>query len=189
MGRHPEFDQKIWDFIRACADGMFSAPYVAANTGVKYYIVLRYLTKLARAGYIKRVARTLSMNTFYSLERDTGVEAPRLSMSGAVIKDGRGMEQMWRAMRILKDFSTRDLAVKASTEETPVSYKAAIKYVKALYNAGYLRLTAKGRSGCAGMQTRYALNRHMNTGPKPPAIRANGTVYDPNIGRVMEAAP
>jgi predicted transcriptional regulator len=187
MGRHSEFQQKIWNAARSLpveGRAFFSVRDVVERAGVKYQVVNRYFRALARSGMLMVCGRCGRRNT-YSFERDFGVEAPRICANGCESLDGRVYEQLWRTVRILKFFSARELAITASTEERFVSYDAARKYVRCLYNAGYLRLVERGR---CGRQGRYALCRQMNTGPKAPQIHKGGVVYDANLCRVMGAA-
>jgi len=180
MGRHPKSNQAIWDAARALGAESpypFTARDVADRADVPYQRTKHYLTGLTNAGYLRARGHEPGQTTHYKFVRDTGVEAPRVQASGRLVTDGLGVEQMWRSMRILKSFTRLELAFTASTEAVHVPETAANWYILNLYNAGYLR-----KLGCG----RYALNRHMNTGPKPPqVVRKNGTVYDPNLDRVF----
>jgi len=188
MGRQPKNNQKIWDAVRmiAAAKGHpFSAAHVAHYTKIPYNSVKCYLIGLTRAGYLRAQVRN-DKPTQYFLERDVGVDAPRVLRDGTETTNGRVNEQMWRTMRILHDFTARELAVSASTEDTQVSISSATTYITHLRATGYLRIVERTKKGPKGTSARYALTRYRNTGPKPPHACNDGTVYDPNTDRIME---
>ena len=151
-----------------------------------------YLAALIASGYVKhtgsRVARrrligggsraTHNRELTYELVRDVGVEAPRFGDTG------RGRDQMWRTMKVMQEFTCRDLAIHATTEEVKVTLESARLYVHYLLKAQYLAVVSRGRGGRAAV---YRLVR--NTGGKAPAIERDGgnsrRVFDPNVGRVV----
>ncbi|MEW6427295.1 MAG: hypothetical protein AB1568_04585 [Thermodesulfobacteriota bacterium] len=168
--------QAVWDAIRG-ATGPFTARGIADCTRLGRDTVRDYVTGLRRAGYIEVAGLDggITGSTYYRLTKDAGAEAPRLRKDGSEVTQGRGREQMWVAMRILRDFSARDLAVHASTEECIVAEATAADYCHHLHRAGYLN-----RNG-----NRYRWVAARYTGPKPPMIQRVKQVYDQNIGKVM----
>lgn len=99
---------------------------------------------------------------------------------------GRIQQQIWSTMRGLDQFTIRELAVEASTDEVPVREGAAKDYVAALLAAGYLlvvrpseKLKARGV---------FRLRPAMNTGPKPPAIMKARFVFDRNRAEAVAIA-
>lgn len=95
---------------------------------------------------------------------------------------GAAQEQMWRTMKILSDFTFRDLAISASTEAVMVNEEAARDYLGALSAAGYLITVQKGGPN---RPARYRFNRARNTGPKAPMIQRLKTVFDTNTRQVV----
>lgn len=110
----------------------------------------------------------------YRLLKDQGVEAPRLTRDGKPVTQGRGREQMWRAMAAMASFDCRELAVFASTDDHRVALSEARDYAGALHQAGYL--VARGRPA------RYRLVRR--TGPKPPQVQRARQVWDANLHEI-----
>ena len=165
--------------------GRFTVRQVTEETRLGQDTVRDYVRGLEAAGYLKRVGTTdvghpgAPRAVVYELVRDVGVEAPRVRKDGTPVHMGRGREQMWRTMKVLGEFSARDLAVHASTEDCPVSLEDAKHYVRYLAKAGYLVPLTRGRA------VRYRLLPSKNTGPRAPMIQRVRQVYDPNLGRVV----
>ncbi len=97
---------------------------------------------------------------------------------------GRGQAQLWTAMRALPQFTVREIAIVASTEEVPVQPVVASKYVKRLFRAGLLTAVvrpAKGAPGTVGPRPGvYRLKPSFNRGPRPPSV-IGGRVFDFNV--------
>lgn len=146
-----------------------------------------YCRRLALAGYLTRDEAGT-----YTLVKDQP-DAPRLRRDGTPAAEfGLGQEQMWRSMKMLAEFSPRDLAVAASTDEVKVAVSTATTYIKHLRIAGYLMVVAasrpsRGKPG-GGAQAVYRLKPNMNTGPLAPQIQTTDYVFDPNTGKVMGAS-
>ena len=142
----------------------------------------QYIKGLEKAGYL-RVAETTGNNAkVYELVRDVGVEAPRVKRDGTKVTQGMARDQMWRAMKMLGEFSAHDLAVTASTEEHPVQAEDAISYTRYLHRAGYLAVTTPGGPG---RPVRYRFIKSRNTGARPPQVQRVRQVFDPNLGEVV----
>lgn len=177
-----ECRQAAWEEIKAQAQhGAFSATEIAHSTRLGVATVRDYLIGLCQAGYLVKVSRPMpeSFKTqYYQLENDCGNDAPRVRKDGTPVTQGQGRQQMWNAMRILKDFSFTDLAFNASTDVHRVAESEARSYCTALCKAGYL----VGRAN-----QRYSLINSMWSGPHPPQIQRTKQVYDPNLKRVVWA--
>lgn len=183
----------IWNAIRATKgkDGHpnqhFTARTIRGETGATLATVREYLTGLHRSGYIEAVGKSypdtgkIAAN-IYQLVRDNGIEPPKVRRDGTEITQGRAQENMWRTMRVLKNFSAKDLAIQASTEEIPVAETAAKDYCSNLHKAGYLQLTSPGTPKA---QARYYFPAKSYTGPKPPMVQRINQVYDPNTKKVV----
>lgn len=162
-----------------CPDrSQFRAAYDYLDALTAAGIVCRYPSSDASAG---RFAPYL-----YVLERDPGVDAPRLRRDGTPIVFGLAREQLWRSIRILREFNVRELTVVATTPAAPVSEANATRYVLTLRRAGYLCCV---RPSAPGRLARYRLLLTHNTGPHPPIVQTNGCLYDPNLGRMVWQPP
>lgn len=144
--------------------------------------IMSYLKSLRAAGFVQ-VERGL-----ITLLRDVGIEAPRLRRDGSAVTQGRAREHMWRTMRVVREFTFRELAVQASTEEQTIHELDARDYVAHLHRAGYLAVVSPAKPGGksrAGALARYRLLPSRNTGPKPPMVQRVKQVFDPNLGQVV----
>ncbi|TXN71627.1 hypothetical protein [Methylobacterium sp. WL6] len=99
---------------------------------------------------------------------------------------GRIQEQIWTTIRGLPQFTIRELAIEASTDEVTVCERAAKDYVHALREAGYLiTVRPSVRLKTPGI---FRLAPGLNTGPKAPAILRTRFVFDRNREVPMGAA-
>ncbi len=135
--------------------------------------IRRYVQGLESAGYLKRIkpGRGFLMHQF-RLERDTGVEAPRVTRDGREDTQGRIRESVWRTIRILKDFTIPELV-------------ALIDGLTTTNARSYLRYLRYGGYVVMGPGYRFRILPVMCRGPKAPVVQGNGQVYDPNLGRVV----
>lgn len=87
------------------------------------------------------------------------------------------LQKVWQSMRILRTrFDSSSLQTTAEAGKTAVE-----KYLKALHQAGYLRLVTPRVNGRPGSRNLFALVR--DSGPTAPIRRKHGgAVYDPNTG-------
>lgn len=155
--------------------------------GVRRETVTRYLAGLMAADILQKekgqpAARGSFAPWVYVLVHDVGAETPRVRKDGSPVTQGLAREQLWRAIRILREFNAIELRVAASTNAIPVLLSEARFYLGKLCRAGYLH---RVRPGVPGRLARYRLLPTRNTGPKPPMVQASGDVYDPNLGRVI----
>ncbi|MGC0151220.1 hypothetical protein ACPRNU_02025 [Chromobacterium vaccinii] len=181
--------QRIWEYIRQSREG-FAVSEAAWKAHVDGDTTRTYFQSLENGSYITVInpVRGPQEEKRYRLERDTGLEAPRLTRSGQPVTQGLAQEQMWRAMRILSgDFSFPELAALASTPEVAVSPAAAQCYLKHLAKAGYVTLVQKSMSrvGTGRTPSRYRFSTSRYTGPRPPMIQRSKSVYDPNLDKVV----
>jgi len=184
VSKKPTGRQAIWQAIRAHRHG-FTVADLARETDIHRDTIKTYVQSLEKGGYL---VPQFSIPPDWRLERDVGVEAPRVTRDGKPVTQGLAREQMWRTMKILSaDFSWRDLAIAASTEAVPVAEKDAKDYCGNLALAGYLLIVTKGKGGskASSIATRYRFNRAKNTGPKPPMVQRMQTVFDPNLGQIV----
>ena len=90
---------------------------------------------------------------------------------------GNARQKMWRSMRILRRFTAAEIEATAEAGTSNVQ-----RYVKALLRAGFLRIARPKREGVKGGHPVYQLAR--DSGPKPPRVRVDGSVYDANTDEV-----
>lgn len=176
----------VWQTVRACGikgtfteqdvDGVCMPPLPTQD-------VSRYLREFAAGGALEVVGKTAHKQTaassrfkspIYRLLKTSG-EAPGTPLLGTLA--------MWRAMKIMKSFDSKDLARAASHPAAPVSPTTARMYVRFLYQAGYLLQTKPGKTA-AGGASRYMLVR--NTGPHAPSITRVKCVLDRNTGELIQ---
>jgi len=181
MSRHPCFRAEIWATVRALhTAGMdISAPAVrdqmqAPPAGCLERI-RAYLRALVQTGHLAPLPRPEAGPGAYQLVRDTGHEAPRVRLDGTEILIGTGRERMWAVMRVLRDFTALDLAVHASVDGNVVAEREAQDFCQRISRAGFLHIVQPGR---------WRLNAARWRGPRPPQIRRDKHVVDPNTGSV-----
>lgn len=184
--------QTIWQTIRKLR--RFTAAQIVAEADSHPQTTKKYITRLEKAGYIARTGkaprksssfrgqpgRAGNVSVVYELVRDIGAEAPLLDAAGGDVLRGRARDQMWRAMKMIGDFTCSELAFSASTEHVRVTLKHAAQYVYWLRKAGYLGVGAPGASHRLAI---YRLAR--NTGARAPVVERLATVFDPNLGQVV----
>lgn len=184
-----ECRQAIWEWVRSQGCQPFSTTDVDVNLDSS--TIREYLAALHKAGYLEIISQgTRGEANTYRLVDDCGVEAPRLRKDGTPVTQGNGRQQMWNAMRIIKQFTPVDLAFNASTDDLRVSEADARSYCSALHKAGYLRVAAPHKNGrCgkpgSGKMTTYLLIPAMWTGPQPPQIQRTKQIYDPNLKKIV----
>lgn len=185
--------QRIWEAVRVhgANDAIFTVAGISREAKIEAPCIRDYFKCLLAAKIIRDTNRSdgVGKERFYFLDRDEGLEAPRLRRNGERVTQGLAQEQMWRTLRLLQaDTNARELAAHASTEAVPVAELSARDYLLALAGAGYLLCTREGKGlGRGGVQARYRLKPARNTGPRPPMICRTKVVYDPNENRVVHA--
>ncbi len=193
--------QRIWDAIRARDGQTWTAVDIQKATrpagqigGCVHEGTLQTYLMSLEAARIIRVAhfeplRGVGRRKHYTLDRNEGVEAPRVRRDGTRVVQGLAQEQMWRTLRMLgADVNARELAAHASSNTAPVSEIAAGDYLRTLDRAGYLVCTQQGKgTGRGGIPGRYRLRPDRNTGPKPPMVCRTKVVFDPNLQEVVWA--
>lgn len=181
--------QRIWEAIRARQQDL-SAAELASVSGVDNATTISYLRALEKGGYLHAHSPASRNGTGkrYRLLRDNGVEAPRLNKNGQPVSQGSGNETLWRTMRILGQFNSRELIQHAASAGIHIADDSANIYLRTLYRAGYLQLLEASRPlgvGKGKTLNRYRLLPGKYTGPRPPLIQRSTCVYDPNLARVV----
>ena len=170
---------RIWAAIRVM--GRFRRDELCRRGKVEEGTLDTYLRGLVAAGYVRRVREGLHAGSYY-VNHDVGVIAPRVTRDGKPVTQGDRREAMWRTMKIVKNFTATELAMKASVEGKVVDVADAKCYVGFLAKAGYLIAIAAGKPGS---QARWRFVDAKNAGPRAPQIQRVKHVYDPNLGVVV----
>lgn len=179
VGR-PTGRDAIWQLVRKLK--RFTVGEIARELVVHDKTVRGYLTALEKSGRLVSEKADRRSARIFSLENDTGAETPRIRADGSVVTQGRGTDQLWRTMKILKNFDAEQLARAASTTAHTVSVVHAKDYIWALHKAGYLALVAKAKHGAPSALARYRLVR--KTGPAAPMIQNTKRIWDPNLNEI-----
>lgn len=168
----------VWTSLRETPDGL-TRKALADLHQVAPSTVANYLNALLAGGYVEKIEAARGAPV-WRLIRDTGFHAPRLRADGSAVTTGNATRNMWRSMRILKQFSARELSATATTTDTEVTEVHARVYCHKLLQAGYLRVIKKARPPHVAAVYRLA----RNTGPQPPKVQRVQQVFDPNTKRV-----
>jgi len=189
--RHPlETREAVWEAIRQLREFTIKDLRYATRLGAD--TIRDYLIGLTAAGYLEKSPpaplsqRGEAIN--YTLVKDCGVDAPRVRKDGSEFTMGKSREQMWLVLKVLGEFSAKDLAFNATTEEVEIAVEDARNYLMFLHKAGYLTIVTPGRPGHrkgTGAPTIYRLIPSMYTGPRPPMVQRVKQVYDPNLRKVV----
>lgn len=181
-GKSPR--QHIWEAIRAVNAGPkeLTTYAVARKSEQDDQTVRAYFRDMEKAGIVSKVRNVSRFDAEWTLLKDEGVEAPRVTRDGKVSKYAAGAENIWRALRILGEFSAAEAATAASVNGVSISEVGAHVYLTGLAQAGYL--TRNG--GTPGVKTRFRLIPSRYTGPKHPIYQRDfNQVYDPNLDQVV----
>lgn len=171
----------MWKVVRGLTEDDRAQPFTVdevldLTNGTEASTVRKWLKTLVRAGIV-----AVEGDTYHLLRRP--VMLPHVSNDGRIVSVGQ--DALWTAIRALKEFTPRELAVAATTEEHAVTEWTAKSYVKTLLAAGYLTVTVAGH---AHRQASYRLRPTMNTGPLAPKILRAKFVFDPNRNEVIGQA-
>lgn len=167
--------QEVWEAIRKQPE-RFSVDDLVKSSGANRKTVQDYLRCLWAGEVIKAEG-----DGTYSLINDRGFHAPRLNRAGKPVRQGAGVDNMWRSICGLPEFSPRDIAAHSTTPDVSVTEATAKSYCSMLLKTGYLRVVKKAEP-MAGRQAIYRLIR--KSGSRAPQIQRIKQVYDPNTGMV-----
>lgn len=173
----PQGMDGVWAEIRRL--NIFTTRDIHENTDIHNKTITDYVKRLMAGGYIEEHA-SFEETGRYVLVRDAGIHPPRIRPNGQPVTQGKGTENMWRSMRMLGQFTPRDIMVHSTTDTVSVTEATAKSYCSMLLKAQYLRVVQKAVPG--KRQATYKFVR--NTGPLPPQIQRVKQVFDPNIREV-----
>lgn len=180
--REPQGRQPLWEEMVKFNGEPFTITDIHDQTYVSRHTIRSYLKSLVLAEYVERIEppegaiREEAAIRFKIIADPVPYHAPRLNREGKPVVQGGGVENMWRTMRMLGQFSPRDLAAHATTDIVNVSDTTAKSYCSLLLQAGFLKVVSKAQP--PKKQAVYRLIR--NTGPNPPMIQRTKQVFDPN---------
>lgn len=167
----------VRDLTAANRTRVFTAAEVLLRTDrTEPSTVRKWLRTLVKAGFLAEAA-----GGFVVVKRPPTL--PHISNDGRIVPSRT--DAMWVAMRALKVFTPRELALAASTEEALIEEWTAKSYIVQLHAAGYFALVSKATSR---RQASYRLKPSMDGGPLAPRILRTKLVYDPNRDQVMGEA-
>ncbi len=166
---------RIWATLRRMREGTLWE--IADASGCIRGTVRDYLRRLVLAGIVSRQDQR---EIRYRLERDLGVETPRIRKDGTPSSMGQGREALWRTMRVLKEFGVSDLLAHVRAAGLQVADAEARTYCIWLCRAKYLVRVSK-----PGAVSRWKLVAARYSGPRPPMIQRIRQVFDPNLGKVV----
>lgn len=187
-GRHPtgrQLTDVLWAEIRRLGE------FTLADLPERHGPAKNYVRWLVGAGILTIARQTLGkrgflpglVNVYRVVEdRNPGVIAPRFSRDGQLLTTPTAPERLWAAMKPLPSWTIDELAAIAL-----VPRGTAARYVSLLHAAGYLDQLAPG--GGYHRVGRWALRRDRNTGPRPPMVAKDHSVWDPNEQRTVLTAP
>lgn len=184
----PRGQDGFWQVIRQLDKaGPWSVIDVDAESNTHKASVRDFVRRLVKAG-IARVAGTAPGNgtpmTLYRLLKNPA-DTPRLRRDGSMARPS-GQQQMWRAMRSLRQFDAAELAFAASTDDAAIDLVAARSYINRLSAAGYLAMVSPGKT--TGGMAVWRLKPSMHTGPKAPQVMRTHFIFDPNRGEIVGAS-
>ncbi|SDW75155.1 hypothetical protein SAMN04488041_103142 [Sulfitobacter pontiacus] len=180
--REPQGRQPLWDEMVKFKGAPFTITDIFDQTYINRHTIRSYLKSLALAKYVERIEpeegaiREDAAIKFRIIADPVPYHAPRLNRDGKPVSQGGGVENMWRTMRMIGQFTPRDIAAHATTDIVSVTDNTAKAYCTKLLKAGFLKVVSKAQP--PAKQAVYRLIR--NTGPQPPMIQRTQQVFDPN---------
>lgn len=167
----------IWTAIRQLRT--FRVRDIEDKTRVHERTILSYLQVLTKAGILEKkkisvIGHGSLTRAEYTLVKDLGVHTPKFNKKGVNLEDTI-QSRVWRAIRVTKKFSLKDLVATVSDEKNTPSASAIERYLVSLKAAGYLSKKKNDKI--------YLLIN--NTGPKAPQIQKTKKIYDPNLQAVV----
>lgn len=169
--------QQIWEKIRKQKTA-FTIESLTGEIPVEKETIKTFVSSLCKAGFIKVIeqqninvphVKTTFKTNCYALSKDVGFIAPRVTRDGKILPDEINQD-LWRSMKILKEFSVADLMASTPRKTTANNVES---YCKLLCRAKYLKRK----------ETRFLFVR--NTGAKAPQILRIKAVFDPNLNKVV----
>jgi hypothetical protein len=170
--------ETIWPRVRERLNQWFTIAEIKAGDKINGRTIASFLQTLIAAGHMERRDGE-GQAVEYRLNRDLGVHVPRYNRKGEKVSQGSGVDNMWRTMRMSRDFDPDELVLLSTTDSVSVDIKTAQAYCSKLLKAGYLKVLQKAQP-LERKRARYQLIR--DTGPLAPKIQRIKRVWDQNLG-------
>jgi len=188
----PRGEDGFWKIIRALdARGPWAINDVVGKTNVQPGTVSAYCKRLRLGGYIKEAGDRphprpqFGPTALYRIAKPV-ILPPRLNADGSE-RPEPAIERIWRAMKMSKSFTARELLSHLELEEAPPALNTIRSYLAELATTGLVIRTDGGRNGGkrggGTVEARFRLVR--NIGPQAPKILAGKIVFDPNAEKVL----
>lgn len=180
-GKEPK--QHMWEAVRANQTS-FSFRMIAAASGQSISQVKAYIQAMRNAALVELLDDSGDLKDHrWRLVRDEGADHPRLRSNGQRSVHGLGLENLWRAMRILKKMTAAEAAEMASVNGVRVTQAYALNYFTVLVKAGYL--TASSHDVKRAQTFEFVPG--MDTGPRHPVVQRVESiqVFDPNSDKMV----
>jgi hypothetical protein len=177
--------QHMWEAVREHQDN-FTLRMIATASGQPLTQVRAYIQAMKNAELVELVDSTVdAKDQRWRLVRDEGADHPRLRSNGQRSIHGLGLENLWRAMRILKKMTAAEAAEMASVNGVRVTQAYAINYFTLLVKAGYLIASDHDSK----RDQTFEFVRGMDTGPRHPVVQRTESVqvFDANTDKVVYA--
>ncbi|WP_265533765.1 hypothetical protein [Pseudomonas saponiphila] len=177
--------QHMWEAVRANKAG-FSLRMIASESGQPIAQVKAYVLAMRNAQLVEVFDESGDAKDHrWRLVRDEGADYPRVRSNGQRSTHGLGLENLWRAMRIMKRMTAADAAQMASVNGVRVTQAYALNYFVLLVKAGYLVASSKESK----REQTFEFVPGMNTGPKHPVIQRLESikVFDSNTEALVYA--
>jgi len=175
----PKNRKLVWKVIRELKT--FTLRDIENKVKVKNSTIFSYLKALEKAQILNKEViyqkeKGCLRTNVYTLVKDMGAMAPVVNKNGCLVEDSH-QARIWRAIRILKNFTLKDIVATASQDNDPVSLTTTDQYLNYLKKAGYLIKKNNEKI--------FHLNPVMNKGIQAPQIQRIKQIYDPNIDAVV----
>ena len=186
MKTRGEIQEQIWKAITQLQkeQNTFKLSDIIKSTNINAHTVTGYLARLVKAGYIDAINTDPYRNNIvtyaYKILRNSN-GTPRINKFGQEFPPTK-RECLWRTMKMLKFFDYITLSLHASFGDVIVTAIDARDYIKILKKTGYLCVIKEDNRKKPAI---YTLIR--NTGAKPPQIKRDKTIYDPNLCEIVRA--
>ncbi len=171
--------QRAWESIISFRDKPFTVGdiYKRCPTVPKDVIGV-YLNALCKEKIVTRISKDKPM--VYQLLKSS-LEAPLFNAKGKLYRPYCRQDNLWRSMKMLKEFNSKILAEHASNNNLNVSQEQARSFCNELTKVGIVKKIEEGKTG--KKLAIYKLIKDL--GGQPPVIKKIPVVYDMNSGQVF----
>lgn len=177
LPRGPEHYWRMMGDLTRKAGGFTISDIWGLTNGRSRKTLKTYFSACLKSAAIEAVATSANGAVTYRVV-NLNAPAPVVRRATFTGERGRIQQQIWTTLRGLPQFTIRELAIEASTDEVAVKERAAKDYVKALLDAGYLAAIVPSQA--LTVRGVFRLKPTMNTGPKAPALFKACFLFDRN---------